>query len=326
MRKTTARALAAPALEVLGKDYTFPNKIAGLPEKLSDFKDLQINSFQTSDGVKLTYWEAGSGKPLIFIPGASANGAEYINVMYLLSKNYHVYVLDPRNHGLSQRVKYGMRISRFAMDLKEFGAHLGIKSADYCGWSMGASVLWSYIDLFGTSDIRKLILIDEPISIYSHSDWSEQERLDAGGITTSAEEFISAFTNGVSASPSGAPINNPVFNRLMDRFNAKDSPYYVNSESFANEFIKTDPTFLALFMFDHVKNDWRDVVRYKINVPTAIFTGEYTDNLPGQRWMKSVIPNSTLYVYNKAEQGDHFLAFKNPMKFTEDLRAFLEKD
>jgi hypothetical protein len=47
-------ALAAPAVSVLGKDFTFPNKIEGLPAKLSDFKDLQINSFTTSDGVKLS--------------------------------------------------------------------------------------------------------------------------------------------------------------------------------------------------------------------------------------------------------------------------------
>jgi hypothetical protein len=33
----TTRVLAAPALAVLGKDFTFPNKIEGLPSKLSDF-------------------------------------------------------------------------------------------------------------------------------------------------------------------------------------------------------------------------------------------------------------------------------------------------
>jgi non-heme chloroperoxidase len=99
----------------------------------------------------------------------------------------------------------------------------------------------------------------------------------------------------------------------------------VNSESFANEFIKTDFKYISLFMFDHITNDWRDVIRSKINVPTAIFTGEYTDNVPGQRWMHSVIPDSKLYIYSKAEQGDHFLHFKNPIKFTQDLREFLEK-
>ena len=187
---------AASALSVLGHDYDFPNKIEGLPTKLSEFTGLEISFFETGDGAKLAYWEAGAGKPLIFIPGWSANGAQYINVMYLLSKHYHVYVLDPRNQGLSQKVTYGTRISRYAMDVKELAVHLGLKTADYCGWSMGASVLWSYVDLFGTKGIRKFVFIDEPVSIYSHADWSEKERLDAGGMTTSPERMVAAFTTG----------------------------------------------------------------------------------------------------------------------------------
>jgi pimeloyl-ACP methyl ester carboxylesterase len=316
---SAGHAMAAPALSVLGADYTFPNKIEGLPTRLSDFKGLQINSFETRDGVKLSYWEAGEGKPLIFIPGWSANGAEYINVMYLLSKHYHVYVLDPRNQGLSQRVDYGTRISRFSMDLKEFSEHLGLKSADYCGWSMGAAVLWGYIDLFGTKGIRKAVFVDEPISIYSHADWSEKERLDAGGMTTSPERMVASFTTG-------APTNSLIVDmKPMERFMAKDSPYFVNSESFANKFIKNDPNAMAQVLFDHATNDWRDVIRHKIDVPVAIFSGEYSNNLPSQRCMQSVIPGATLYAYTQAEQGDHFLMFKNPMKFTTDLQSFLNR-
>jgi len=309
---------ADPAIRVLGKDYTFPHNIAGLPAKLSDFQGLQINTFETSDGVKLSYWEAGSGKPLVFIPGWSANGAEYFNVIYLLSRNYHVYVLDPRNQGLSQHVDYGTRITRFSADLKEFSEHLALQSADYCGWSMGASVLWGYIDLFGTNGIHKAVFVDEPVSIYSHADWSEQERLDAGGMTSSVERMVTTFTTG-------APTNQLIVDmKVVERAMAKDSPYYENSESFANEFVRTDPEDSAKVLFDHATNDWRDVIRHKINVPTAIFSGEYSNNLTSQRWMASVIPNASLYVYTKAEQGDHFLMFKNPFKFTEDLRAFLE--
>lgn len=312
-------ALSAPAIEVLGKDYTFTHKLEGLPAKLSDFKGLQINNFETSDGVKLSYWEAGSGKPLVFIPGWSANGAEYINVMYLLSKHYHVYVLDPRNQGLSQHVDFGTRISRFSADLKEFSEHLRLQSADYCGWSMGASVLWGYIDLFGTKGIRKAVFVDEPVSIYSHADWSEQERLEAGAMTTSPERMIATFTTG-------APTNSLIVDmKVMERYSLKDSPHFVNSEGLANEFIKNTPKDLARVLFDHVSNDWRDVIRNKVKVPTAIFSGEHSNNLPSQRWMASVIPDAKLYVYTQAEQGDHFLMFKNPFKFTEDLRAFLER-
>lgn len=312
-------AFAAPAIDVIGKDFTFPNKLEGLPAKLSDFKDLQINNFTTSDGVKLAYWEAGKGKPLIFIPGWSANGAEYINVLYLLSKTHHVYVLDPRNPGLSERTERGARIARFSADLKEFGDHLGIKKADYAGWSMGAAILWGYIDLFGTKGINKLVLIDEPPSIYSHADWSEKERLDAGGMTSSPERMVEAFTTGKPVS--SLIVNSQAFGRFMLR----DSPYFQNSEAFAEAAVKSDMGAMKRVLFDHAMNDWRDVIRQKINVPTAIFTGVYSDSLQGQQWIHSVVPGSELHVYKAEEQGDHFLAFKNPVKFTNELRTFLDR-
>jgi non-heme chloroperoxidase len=315
----SSQAVADPALSVLGRDLSFPNQIDGLPTKLSDFKDLQINRFVTSDGVQLAYWEAGKGAPLIFVPGWSANGAQYVNVMYLLSKHYHVYVLDLRNQGLSQHVDFGNRIARNAMDVKEFADHLGLKRANYCGWSMGASVLWSYIDLFGTGSITKIAFIDEAPSIYSHADWSEQERLDAGAYITSPERSIEGFQ---AMKPTNMLISNThVFERAM----ATDSLYYRNSEALSQAFIKNDPKYLTLVLFDHMTGDWRSVISSKINVPTAIFSGEYSDWLQSQRWMKSVIPDATLYVYTKQEQGDHFLAIKNPVKFTTDLREFLDR-
>ena len=312
-------ALAAPALSVLGQDFVFPQPQPGLPARLSDFPGLQIQQFQTDDGVTLRYWEAGSGKPLVFVPGWSASGAEYINVLYLLSKQYHVYVLDPRNQGLSQQVDYGGRISRFAADLKAFVHHLKLQQADYCGWSMGAAVLWSYIDLFGTQGIRKAVFVDQPPSIYTHADWSEQQRLDAGGMTTSPERMVAAFTRGDAANQQVVDM------KVVERALATDSPHYVNSSAFARAVAAPVAQYTAQVLFDHATNDWRDVLRHKITVPTAIFSGEYSSNLPSQRWMASVIPDATLYTYSRAEQGDHFLMFKNPFRFTQDLHAFLAR-
>lgn len=308
---------AAPALQVLGKDHVFPHQVDQLPAKLSDFKDLEINQFTTSDGVKLSYWVAGQGKPLIFVPGWSSNGAEFINVMYLLRQQHRVYVLDPRNQGLSQHVAYGGRIARFGADLKEFADHLGLASADYCGWSMGAAVLWSRIDTFGIAGIRKLVVVDEPISIYAHADWSEQERQEAGGMTTSVERMVSAFT-------AGAPTHSMVVDmKAMQRFMLQDSPAFANALSLSKAVIPNDPQAMARVLFDHASNDWRDVIRHKITVPTAIFSGEQSNNLPSQRWMQRQIPGSVLFTYSEAEQGDHFLMFKNPFKFTQDLHRFL---
>ena len=316
---STLPALADPALKVLGQDFSFPHRIVGMPATLSGFAGLQINSFTTNDGVKLAYWEAGQGKPLIFVPGWSANGAQYINLMFLLAKKYHVYVLDPRNQGLSQHVDYGTRIARYSMDLRQFGEHIGVTSADYVGHSMGAAILWSYIDLFGTKGMRKVVFVDEPISIYSHSDWSEKERTDAGGTTTSPERMVAAFSEG-------GPLNSLITDmKPFERAQLLDSPYFANSEAFAGAVIKNDPKAMTRVLFNHVVNDWRDVVRHKIDIPAAIFSGDESNNLPSQRWAKSVIPNATLYTYTSAAQGDHFLMFKNPVRFAEDLRSFLER-
>lgn len=308
---------AAPAIDVLGHDFTFPNALPNLPTRLSEFPDLEINHFTTRDGVRLSYWEAGTGHPLVFVPGWSANGAEFINLLYLLRQHYRVLVLDPRNQGLSQRVEYGRRIARYAADLKEFSEHLGLGQADYVGWSMGAAVLWSYMDLFGTQGIRKVVFVDEPVSIYAHVNWSAELRRDMGAMTTSAEEMVDVFTGRAPAQEGVVDM------KLLERATAKDSPYYVNSEAFAQAFIPVTPALTGQVLFDHATQDWSDVILSKINVPAAIFTGEYSHNLPSQRWMASVIPQATLYVYSKEEQGDHFLMFKNPFRFEKDLRMFL---
>jgi non-heme chloroperoxidase len=55
----SSHSSAASARSIPGKDYIFPNKIDGLLAKLSEFKDLEVNSFQTNDGAKLLFWLPG---------------------------------------------------------------------------------------------------------------------------------------------------------------------------------------------------------------------------------------------------------------------------
>lgn len=308
---------ASSLRELLGEEFHFPHEIVGQPFKASDFAALTVSSFVTTDNVNLAYWEAGSGNPLVFIPGWSANGAMYFHLMHLLSKHYHVYVLDVRNQGLSEKAAFGNRIARYAMDVKEFAEHLDLAEADYCGWSMGASVMWAYIDLFGTRGIRTLTIIDQAPSIYCHADWTEEERLDAGAFTTSPERMIASYTGG---STNMLISQTQVLERAVD----VSSPYFHNVLSLVQAVVHDDMAFTGQVLFDHTTNDWRDVISTKINVPTAIFTGEYSDWLHSQQWMNSVIEGSQLHVYAKAEDGDHFLAFKNPEKFAADLRDFLD--
>lgn len=307
-----------PALEYFGKDFTFPNIIDGLPTKLSDVKGLEIGQFKTNDGVLLNYWKAGQGEPLIFIPGWASSGAEYINLIYLLKEKFEVYVLDQRNHGLSQKVNVDTKIPRFSADLNDFFNSLNIKKAHLCGWSMGCSVIWSYIDLYGEDRINKFIFIDQPPSIYCHSNWTEEERLNAGAFTRSAETQIEIFASKTTT-------NNLVGNvNFLKFYNTTDAPAFENSLALSKAVNKKDTKALIRVMFNHIMNDWRDVISNKISKPTLIVTGEHSSWLESQHWIVGVVPNSKLLTYGKHEHGDHFLHLKKPQKFAQDLIEFLD--
>ena len=309
-------ALAEPAVAVVG-DYAFPAAIEGMPRTLADFQGLEINSFTTNDGVRLNYWEAGSGDPIVFVPAWGAGGGELINELWLLSRTNHVYVLDLRNQGTSERSEKGQRIARHSMDLNEFLDHIGVEKTVLAGWSMGVSVIWGYIDLFGTDRISKAVFVDEPVSIYTHADWSEKERLEAGGMTTSPERMIAAYR--------GAPTNQQIVDmKVVARSQMLDSPYAQNAMGLAKAAAKGDSDHAMLVLFDHAMNDWRDVVRHKLDIPVAVFSGEESNNLPSQKWIAETAPDARLFSYTSAEQGDHFLMQKNPQKFVADLRSFLD--
>src|SRR6476619_4049285 len=76
--------------------------------------------FTTNDGVKLHYLEAGSGNPLVMIPGWSQSAMEFKYQLAGLSAKYHVYALDMRGHGESAKPNHGYRIQRLSADVHDF--------------------------------------------------------------------------------------------------------------------------------------------------------------------------------------------------------------
>jgi len=310
--------LSKSALDYFGRDHVFPNQLDGLPAKLSDVKGLEIGEFLTSDGVKLSFWTSGQGTPLVFVPGWSAGGADYINIIHLLSQRFKVYVLDMRNHGLSDKVEFGNRISRFAADLNDLLVSQDIASAHLCGWSMGCSVIWGYLDTFGSARVQKLIFIDEAVSIYAHSDWSEEHRVQSGAFATSAERMIALYFGEAEANRLIVDTD------LLDFYHSKGAPAFENSHSLMEALVPQDREALRRVLFDHILNDWRDVILHKIDRPTLMVSGEHSDWVQSQRWIADVVPDGRAIIYGKDEHGDHFLHLKDPIRFCGEVAEFLD--
>ena len=84
-------------------------------------------------------------------------------------------------------MSYGLKISRLSKDLYEFLNELDLNDVALLGHSMGSSVIWCYIDLFGFERLSKIILVDQSPFLTSEPHWTRQELEDSGAIFTAQQ-------------------------------------------------------------------------------------------------------------------------------------------
>jgi non-heme chloroperoxidase len=116
--------------------------------------------FKTSDGIRIHYLEAGSGRPVVFIPGWTMPGWIWQKQIDEFSKNYRVIAVDPRSQGESDKPSYGHLPETRARDYKELVDHLGLKQPVFVGWSMACGEMIKYVELFGTDNMAGLVIVD----------------------------------------------------------------------------------------------------------------------------------------------------------------------
>jgi microsomal epoxide hydrolase len=116
--------------------------------------------FKTSDGIRIHYVEAGSGRPIVFIPGWTMPAWIWEKQIDEFSKKYHVVAIDPRSQGESDKPTFGHLPETRARDYKELVDHLGLKQPVLVGWSMACGELIKYSEQFGTDNVGGLVLVD----------------------------------------------------------------------------------------------------------------------------------------------------------------------
>ena len=142
------------------------------------------------DGIDLHYVEAGAGRPLIIIPSWSLTGAAYRHQLQALSRTRRVMAFDMRGHGDSTTPAGGYRVSRLAADLRAVIERLELDQVDLMGHSIGSSIIWSYIDLFGEDRLGRLVFVDQAPSVTAKPDWSAADRVTYGCLLPDLEFYL----------------------------------------------------------------------------------------------------------------------------------------
>ncbi len=114
--------------------------------------------FTSNDGVRLFYEDTGQGRPLILIHGWTFSGRFFHRNISTLAEHARVITVDLRGHGRSDKPDRGYRISRLAADLNNLLEQLNLRDVTLLCWSLGAPVIWSYLELFDRDRVRDITL------------------------------------------------------------------------------------------------------------------------------------------------------------------------
>lgn len=275
--------------------------------------------FTTNDGVALTYRDSGGeGTPLVMLHGWGQTQAMFKHQLEQLSENRRIITFDQRGHGVSEKPHHGYRIARLASDLDNLLDHLELPRADLLGWSMGVSVIWSYIDSRGTGRIRRFVAVDQPAAVAAVPWLTPSEQAQCGAIF--GVEGLLELGDALNGPKSAEACRD--FVRSM--FSGDPDP---EVWEFVAEEIKSTPPYAGVpLLFDHCAQNWRDVLT-RIDVPTLVLgcDGSHV-NPDSQRYIADRIPNSELHVFPTSVANSHFPFLENPEAFNTVVESFLDKN
>ena len=117
-------------------------------------------TFVASDGETISYVDIGEGMPFLWIHGWGGCAELQCPFLEALSlRGFRCLCFDQRGCGQTKSMK-NLGVDQSAKDAKELLEHLGIDNAIMLGYSMGAAVLFSYLDQFGTAHLSRVIIGD----------------------------------------------------------------------------------------------------------------------------------------------------------------------
>ncbi len=254
--------------------------------------------FKTSDGIRIHYLEAGSGRPIVFIPGWTMPAWIWQKQIDEFSKKYHVIAVDPRSQGESDKPTYGHLPETRARDYKELVDQLDLKQSVLVGWSMGCGELVKYAEQFGADNVGGFVLVDGLLS--------DKPNPEMFG-------FLSGWMNQLQRDRQKQADG---FVRHM--FNKPQPELYLKSLMDASMQVPADTAAVLIYNMIAVKNYSAGLAR--MNRP-VLFTYQ-PDSQPTADFLKTKLGDKV-----RLEQFDgdvHALFVDEPEKFNRVLEEFLQ--
>ena len=299
--------------------------------------------------------EAGAGAAdavcILLMHGFSGSSAYFgRNFAALRAAGYRVVAPDMRGHGRSGRTRGGYHVARLAADLRDLIADLrgcaqgngkgtgnGMRIVPV-GCSIGAAVLWTYVELFGCGDFAGFVFVDQaPLQ-----DRSPFGGDDDGGAWDASRAHRGCYDEATMRAAQEALVRDPgaaraglVADCLGYRVAAEagDAVTALSEEADRDERFFTqisaqcDPVWLARLLADHTRYDHREAIE-AIDVPTLVMAGRRTGCFPLDgmrepvRRIEKIRPG--LAAWSVFDAG-HWLFYEEPERFNREIVDFVRR-
>ncbi|QDP41314.1 alpha/beta fold hydrolase [Radiobacillus deserti] len=256
-----------------------------------------------SDNTKLYYEDHGKGQPVLFIHGVMMSSKFFHKQVPYFKEKYRMLTLDLRGHGQSNKVEHGHTVAQYARDVKAFIEELNLKDVILVGWSMGAFVIWDYVNQFGTENIKATTIVDQSPSDYIWPGW-EFGAFDFDAIK-GVMQFIQEDQHG--------------FNSEFIYGMFKEEPSSEEYDWILAEMNKLPASIESTIVFNQTVVDYRDTLG-NVTVPTLICFGSAGFfPVDAGRYIQQRIPGSRLIAF---ENSSHLLFLEETEKFNQTLDEF----
>jgi len=270
--------------------------------------DIDIKIFRSKDGAKLKYVDEGSGTPFLYIYGMGSSIASQTPFIKLMSEHCRIIVFDQRGYGITEAVGE-IGIHQSARDAKDLMDYLGIQKYIVLGYSMGAAVVFSYVNQFGCKNLEKVILGDMSPKLINEDGWNlglyqghytrAMYEKDIDLIRTDYKRFAIYVTEQLmyKNTPQQERTSYSSAEEIRARIiNGEHSPL-IEQALFSGlvDIPKKQSDSIYYYWVTMADSDFRDVLK-RISVPTAIiYATPGSGYAPGTaEYMYSRIPDSIL--------------------------------
>ena len=115
---------------------------------------------ENGSAIEIHYEDHGSGQPVMLIHGYPLSGSSWEQQeRALLAAGHRVIRYDRRGFGRSSQPTLGYDYDTFAADLHALLEHLDLRDVILAGFSMGTGEVTRYLGRYGSSRVRKAVLL-----------------------------------------------------------------------------------------------------------------------------------------------------------------------